>query len=184
MNFYAQRDPKLANKFIGGSRATFPEYGCLVCSIASLLSWYSKKNLDPKEFSDKLEFTKSGLLIWNSINTANLEMGFLRRVYGYRESEVKTILKSRHGTCAIEVRLWGSRHWVVGLGVDRYGRIKIYDPYFNDFKLLNSRYKNAKYGFAEFYKKEKKDCKKLREDVKNKEKDLDKAKDALKKCEK
>lgn len=122
---FSQRDPRWATIKLGSSSLTMGRYGCTTTCIADL-SFYFGDNLTPDLMVKKIQYTKDGLIIWQSCDFSTFK--FERREYGRSDKNIKSALSDNNRAVILEV---DNSHWVVATSslVTSY---KIADPWFGD----------------------------------------------------
>lgn len=147
MLLLSQRDPKWADTRLGKSKLTIGKFGCTITCIA-MLSDYFGHDVTPDQIATKLaRFTPEGLLIWQSLNLPTMK--FEKRLYGQHPDAIAESLRDPNKAVILEVQ---GKHWVVALGKDVLGRMRIADPWFGDRSTMN-RYKGQITGSAHFIQK-------------------------------
>lgn len=132
---YSQRDPRWASKPLGASKLTIGRYGCTTSCIADI-STYFEDNLNPLQVSQKIKYTKDGLILWQTCVFPKFR--FERREYGRNNKNIRAALNDPSRAVLLEVA--NGSHWVVATSV--YGSdYKIADPWNGDTAISN-RYNN------------------------------------------
>lgn len=140
---FSQRDPKWSNEKLGQSTLTVGRFGCTLTSICDL-STYFGDNFNPLEGVKKIQFTKDGLILWNSCKFGHF--AFERREYGRNDANIDKALKDPNGAVILNVA--NGSHWVVATG--HSGTLyKIFDPWLGDASTMK-RYNNNITGAAYF----------------------------------
>lgn len=121
MKYYAQNNPKWASKNIDSVPYTIGRWGCTVSSIANGRLAISGVEMNPKDVSDRLQFTQYGLVKWTSLPALGLQME--KRLLWWDVPEAKKALKDKNKFCLIELN---SNHW--GLLWSTFPFIRILDP--------------------------------------------------------
>ena len=133
MYILSQRDPRWSDSLLGSSYLTMGEYGCTTTAI-SMLSDHVKAWMRPdiigshkSWYTDKNHPQGAGLILWDRLNIPGLK--FERRLFGYNYGAIKGSLKMPNKAVLLQVR---GTHWVLGLGYDLLGNIRIADPWYGD----------------------------------------------------
>ena len=158
---FSQKDKHWINKVIPGSRTTLGKSGCVICSLASLISWYGSDET-PLTLSDKLKFYKdTGLVIWQSLE-AVYPIKWVERVHCEKVSapmdRIDKLL-AEGNPVIVKINKWHG-HWVT-LFRKVGNRYLMTDSLYGDIEFLDKRYGNPKVaiiGLA-IYKKEKENIK-------------------------
>lgn len=133
---YLQTDKRWANRTLDSVPYTIGRWGCLDTSIANGREAIGLKELNPKELSDLIKFTKDGLLIWDSLPTVGVKKVFYG--YGWHPIEAKEALKSPDKFCVVEL---SGYHW--GLLYGLFPAIRIHDP-LSGVRFLYPKYQITK----------------------------------------
>ena len=132
MILLSQRDPKWSFKTIGNTWVTIGAQGCTITCLSMLSDWY-RGYKDPAWMAKYLKFTQTALLLWQSITASELPFKFVWRFYKYNEDWILPALKSKTGSCILQIR---SNHWVVG--ITKIGSYYwVADPWDGKRKLIN-----------------------------------------------
>jgi hypothetical protein len=142
-----QCDPKWGKMKIGNQ--TCCQIGCVTTGLSWLSNWYGKY-VSPDKAIPKLKYTASGLLYWTSVDSV-FPFKFVYRYYKRDDKKILEILKSKDGSCELQVNY--GKHWVVLVGYSRIFGYKIFDPFYGDVVYLADRYGDKVYGFTEFTRK-------------------------------
>lgn len=122
---YSQRNPKWAANKLGNSALTIGRYGCTTTCIADL-STYFGDNLNPLQVSKAIQYTRDGLILWQSCKFKHFQFWF--REYGRKDTNIRNALADPKLAVILEV---DKSHWVVATGT--FGAdYKIADPWFGD----------------------------------------------------
>jgi len=144
MIIYSQRDERWADKQIGQSDLKMGRYGCTVCCVA-MLTTYFRDNFTPDELLKKLQFTSDGLLIWSSCVFPYFK--FNLRDYSPSKSVILAHLKDPK--LAVILKVGNINHWVVAYHYNKItGRFLVADPWFGklvDLKLYDNKITGAVY---------------------------------------
>lgn len=143
----AQQDSRWADTTIGDTPYTVGLWGCLISALNSHMKWYCSDK-DVNWCAKEWEYTSNGSLYWNSIKGG---IKFVHRYYGRNDTKVLSILKSEFNACVVEVDLGSIKHWCAVVSHSPENGFKVFDPYYDDYVYLNSRY-GAYTGFAEITK--------------------------------
>lgn len=121
--------------FLGKSRAKMKDFGCNVCSVASL-SWYfaskkGKKGFTPDWLASKTDcFTPDGQLIYSVANKYFQEFGFVH--YGSEnhrdDKRIQDCLK--HPNFAAILNCDRGAHFVLAISKNVFGSYICMDPWF------------------------------------------------------
>lgn len=142
---YCQRDPKWSSEKIKGTNLTLGRYGCTIASIADL-STYFGDNYGPITINQICNFTREGLIFWDSCRFGHFV--FSKRERFKNESEIIRAIKDP--LSAVLLNVANGSHWVVGVEVyPKNQGIKIADPWLGDWSSL-ARYWNDITGAAYF----------------------------------
>lgn len=131
MKILSQRDPAWAALKLGASQLTIGRYGCTTTAMSMLTDYFGNYGSPAEIAAHKGWYTKPGekpgpgLVKWTSLNFK--AMKFARRLYGHNAGAIKASLQDPDGAVILEVA--NGSHWVVALGYDMLGRMKIADPW-------------------------------------------------------
>lgn len=118
---YLQTDPRWSSKTLDSVPYTIGRWGCTVTSIANGRLVIGFPPLTPKELSDRLSFTKDGLLLWGSLQNVGLKK--VHYQYAWNPLRAKEALRSPSEFCVVEV---DNYHWCLVWGT-KLG-LRLYDP--------------------------------------------------------
>jgi len=113
MKFFSQRDPRWSYLKLGKSPCTVYQYGCTTSCIADGGTYYGEE-IDPGQLSKRLEYTSTGLLLWQSIGKVFKRMQFFWRFYTHDEKLISEALK--HPNKVVLLNVDRGKHWVFLLG--------------------------------------------------------------------
>ena len=133
---YLQTDPRWASKYLDSVPYSIGRWGCLDTSICNGRSALGMKELNPKELSDQIKFTKDGYLIWDSLPSVGLKKVF--HSYTWSPDEAKESLKAPDKFCVVEL---SGYHW--GLLWSTFPAVRILDP-LSGVRFLFPKYKITK----------------------------------------
>ena len=130
---------------IGNTSLIMSNYGCVVTGCATILSYYLKREITPKEFLDYCNhnhgFTWDGLLYWAMVT--KFSGGKLRFSYSVNPKKGETVYGIR------KVNIFRG-HWVTDYNVMPQGANKIIDP-LTGTVLPYDTYKNQYAGLNRFF---------------------------------
>jgi len=110
MIYLSQYDTRWKMTTIGNTKLTLGRYGCTVTCL-SMLSDYFKSFQSPAVLAKNLQFTKEGLIIWQSLATT-LPFKLLKRFYDWNISSIDSAIKDPKMACILQVNGF---HWVVAV---------------------------------------------------------------------
>lgn len=122
--WYSQNDKRWAKEKLGFSNLTIASHGCLVSSIANLLTVLGS-NTTPSQVNQKLievkgfatdKYGNKALVIWSKVEKAFPQLKFIKRVYNYNNVEVAWWVYIKKMQVLVEVAVKGGRHWVLFIG--------------------------------------------------------------------
>jgi hypothetical protein len=125
MVMYSQNSPSWKYKRMGISNCLLGKFGCTTSCVASLGSYFGDKKT-PADLADTLRYTKSGLLIWKSIDEVMKHTRFKWRFYTCDVNLINKALKDPD--TAVLLNVDRGFHWVSLLG-NSFGMFKCSDPY-------------------------------------------------------
>lgn len=112
MNILSQKDPRWASVKLGQSTETIYKSGCTTTGISMLSDWYGCYK-DPGYLAQHLSYTKSGLILWQSLEKVLGCCKFKWRFYTFDKKLIDTAIRSKNDTVLLNVD--GGHHWVVAL---------------------------------------------------------------------
>lgn len=121
---YKQTNPKWNRTKIRGTNLRVGMYGCLICCIASLASYFQPE-IGVQGVIDLTGFTPDGKLIWKSGIYPSFE--YEKIIKGCDYEAIKSALDDPDR--AVILGLNGGKHWVVACGeINKGGQYEIADP--------------------------------------------------------
>jgi hypothetical protein len=150
MQFLSQQDNRWAEAYIGSSKLKIGRWGCTLTCL-SMLSDFFKAYLRPdiiaahkSWFTDDSYPYGAGLILWTKLRFPTFK--FVERVKGYNPRLIEASIRDPKKAVILEVN---HSHWVLALGYDVWGNIRIADPLFGD-KATVKRYRSNVTGSAHF----------------------------------
>ena len=110
MQLYKHGDPRWALKKLGSSKWNMAQKGCVTTDVTMSADYFGIK-MTPGQVVEKLKYTDTGLLLWQSV--ANIGLKFVWRGYNYNQDTIDEALKNPKRTCLLQVD--GGAHWVLGI---------------------------------------------------------------------
>jgi hypothetical protein len=102
---YSQRDPRWANKKLGNSIYTIGTSGCVVTSLANLLSYFGYADT-PDVVNDKLKRVNGfigGLVVWSAVSKVYRKVKWIYRYYSYNNIKVAWYVYGKHIPVIVKV---------------------------------------------------------------------------------
>lgn len=137
-----QGDKRWSKIKMGISAATLGAYGCLTTAIAMALQ------TTPDILAKSFTYNARGELIWNKTNFQKFGAKFVKRAYGFNQSEIEKYIINKGYFVVLEVN--NRKHWVLAVGLAN-NKLAIHDPIDGlYYSSLPSKYKITGYSVFEY----------------------------------
>lgn len=140
---FSQQDPRWAKQKLGKSNCTIGRYGCTTTDICMGYDWFYNSRMTPNQCAEKLNYTKDGLILWESLK--NIKLKLISRLRYRNDKAIQDALKNPDLISILEVN---SNHWLflIGRKLPILG-YKVVDPWDGKIKYTNA-YRNNITGCA------------------------------------
>lgn len=137
----SQRDSRWSSFKLGASTLTVGRYGCTTTCISMLTSYFGVWHEPATLASNKSNYTRDGLVLWEAMSKNLKSMKFVERVYGRNDKKIQDSLKNPKTGVILQVD--NGAHWI--LPIYKLPFVNDYiciDPWDGKYCRAISKYRN------------------------------------------